>query len=312
MRLRSVTSRCCSGEKSEEAMPYDTMNRMLMASGTMAARIERAECDTVLAFAAQQQAAGRDVLIQEIGGTSAVFAGPGQPINKLAGLGFAALDEDALARVEHAYDARNAELRVELATLADPAVGMLLTRRGYELAGYENVLGLALGGGIVDGLALACESDTANGVIVTRAGADQTRPWIETVADGFAHPDQFDGPPPTESFDRDQIVEVFVASSNVEGMTLYLARRDGAIAGGGSIRISNRLVQLSGAATLPAHRRRGVQSALMRARLLDAAREGCDLAVVTTEPGSKSQKNVQRVGFELLYARAVLIRRPKA
>lgn len=288
------------------------MNRMLMASGTMAARIERAECDTVLAFAGQQQAGGRDVMIQEIGGASAVFAGPGQPINKLAGLGFAPIDEDALARVERAYDARNAELRVELATLADPSVGMLLTRRGYELAGYENVLGLALGGDLVDRLTPARDADIARGVIVTRAGADETRPWIETVADGFSHPDHFDGPPPTESFDRDQIVDVFLASSNVEGMALYLARRDGAIAGGGSTRISNRLVQLSGAATLPAHRRRGVQSALMRARLIDAAREGCDLAIVTTEPGSKSQENVQRVGFELLYARAVLIRRPKA
>ena len=85
----------------------------------------------------------------------------------------------------------------------------------------------------------------------------------------------------------------------------------GEIAGGGSIRITERVAQLSGAATLPAHRRRGVQSALLRARLHDASRQGCDLAVVTTEPGSKSQANVQRVGFALLYARAVLIRRPR-
>src|SRR6187402_3356598 len=71
MRLRSVTSRCCREENSEEAIPYDTMKRMLMASGTMAARIERAECDTVLAFAAQHRASGTDVMIQEIGGASA-------------------------------------------------------------------------------------------------------------------------------------------------------------------------------------------------------------------------------------------------
>jgi ribosomal protein S18 acetylase RimI-like enzyme len=74
------------------------------------------------------------------------------------------------------------------------------------------------------------------------------------------------------------------------------------------LRISDGLAQLSGAATLPAHRRRGVQSALLRARLVDAAAAGCDLAVVTTDPGSKSQENVQRAGFELLYARAILVR----
>jgi len=114
----------------------------------MAARIERAECQTVLAFAAALAARGTPVMITEIGGTSAVFAGPGQPINKLAGLGFAAIDEDALARIERAYDEQHAEIRVELATLADPEAGLLLTRRGYELAGYENVLGLALDGAL--------------------------------------------------------------------------------------------------------------------------------------------------------------------
>src|SRR5258708_17468401 len=137
MRLRSVMSRSRRGANNDDAMSHDIMNRMLMASRTMAARIERAESETVLAFAARLQARGIDVLTRNIGGTTAVFAGPGQPINKLAGLGFAApIEADALAQVEGAYDAREAELRVELATLADPEAGVLLTRRGYELVGY--------------------------------------------------------------------------------------------------------------------------------------------------------------------------------
>ena len=75
--------------------------------------------------------------------------------------------------------------------------------------------------------------------------------------------------------------------------------------------MSDGLAQLAGASTLPLHRRRGVQSALLRARLLDAASRGCDLAVVTTEPASKSQENAQRAGFTLLYPRAILVRRPR-
>jgi GNAT superfamily N-acetyltransferase len=252
-------------------------------------------------------------MIREIGGGSAVFAGAGQPINKLAGLGFSgAVDESALAELEREYDARAAELRVELATLADPSAGRLLTRRGYELAGYENVLGLPLDGDVIDGLALAREADVARGIVVAPAGPDETRLWIETVADGFSAHDQFDGPPPTESFERDAIVEMFMTASGVERVTLYLGRRDGAVAGGGASRISKGLVQLAGAATLPVHRRRGVQSAVLRARLLDAARQDCDLAVVTTEPASKSQENVQRAGFVLLYSRAILIRPARA
>jgi hypothetical protein len=35
-----------------------------------------------------------------------------------------------------------------------------------------------------------------------------------------------------------------------------------------------------------------------------------DIAVVTTQPGSKSQQSVQRQGFDLLYARAVQAKQP--
>jgi ribosomal protein S18 acetylase RimI-like enzyme len=76
------------------------------------------------------------------------------------------------------------------------------------------------------------------------------------------------------------------------------------------MRFLDGVAQLAGAATLPQHRRRGVQSAVLRARLLDAAASGGDIAVVTTQPGSKSQENVQRAGFTLLYARAILVRPP--
>ena len=154
-------------------MPHDIMNRMLMASRTVAARIERAECETVLGFATRLQARGTDVLIREIAGASAVFAGSGQPINKLAGLGFSGpVEEGALTAIEREYDERGAELRVELATLADSSVGKPLTGRGYQLVGYENVLGLALDGDVIDGLALACEAASARGVVVS--------PWVRT------------------------------------------------------------------------------------------------------------------------------------
>jgi hypothetical protein len=43
--------------------------------------------------------------------------------------------------------------------------------------------------------------------------------------------------------------------------------------------------------------------------LPDAAAAGCDVAVIVTQPGSKSQQNAQRQGFDLLYTRAVLVLR---
>src|SRR6478609_173572 len=103
---------------------------MLFVTTTAAARIERAEAAVARDFGLQARARGTDVLIEPIGGTSAVYGGPGQPYNKIVGLGFAPLDEAELVAVEASYDARHAEVRVEQATLADPAVASLLTRRG--------------------------------------------------------------------------------------------------------------------------------------------------------------------------------------
>src|SRR5687768_16042939 len=121
------------------------MQAVLFATSTLEAHVERAEAAVAAEFALAARNRGMDVMIEPIGGATAIYGGPGEPFNKIVGLGFgAALDEAALAAPEARYDARSAEMRVEQATLADPSVAILLTRRGYELIGYENVLGLAL------------------------------------------------------------------------------------------------------------------------------------------------------------------------
>jgi len=87
----------------------------------------------------------------------------------------------------------------------------------------------------------------------------------------------------------------------------YVALRDGVLAGGASLRMAEGVAQLTGAATAPAHRRRGVQTALLSSRLADATATGCDIAVITTQPGSKSQQNAQRRGFDLLYTQGYVM-----
>jgi ribosomal protein S18 acetylase RimI-like enzyme len=112
-----------------------------------------------------------------------------------------------------------------------------------------------------------------------------------------------------EEFPREVIIAA-ERDSAAAGTVRYAALRDGVIAGGATMRIAEGVAQLTGAATAPAHRRRGVQSALLSARLADAAAADCDVAVITTQPGSKSHQNAQRQGFDLLYARAVLVKQP--
>jgi len=58
---------------------------------------------------------------------------------------------------------------------------------------------------------------------------------------------------------------------------------------------------------LPAFRHRGAQTALLRARLAAAAAAGCELVEVQTTPGSYSQRNVMRFGFQVAFTRMVMV-----
>jgi len=209
-------------------------------------------------------------------------------------------DAAELGAIERAFAARGAPVQIELAHLADPATGALLTGRGYRLVSFENVLGRALDGdpGPV----------TPPGVQIRRSGEDELGSWLDVVVDAVAHPDT-QGVPTHEEFPR-EVIERAERDMVAAGALRYAALRDGVIAGGASFRMAEGVAQLTGAATAPAHRRRGIQTAFMSARLADAAAAGCDVAVVTTQPGSKSQQNAQRRGFDLLYTRAILVKQP--
>jgi GNAT superfamily N-acetyltransferase len=60
---------------------------------------------------------------------------------------------------------------------------------------------------------------------------------------------------------------------------------------------------LAGAAVQPKYRGQGIQQRLIAKRLLLGLEHGCDIAVVSTQPGTVSQRNMQRWGFQILYAR---------
>jgi ribosomal protein S18 acetylase RimI-like enzyme len=116
--------------------------------------------------------------------------------------------------------------------------------------------------------------------------------------------------PQHEEFPREPLERAERDFATAAGVIRYVALHDGVIAGGASFRIAEGVAQFTGAATAPAHRRRGIQTALLSARLADAAAAGADIAVITTAPGSKSQQNAQSRGFDLLYTRAILVRQP--
>jgi ribosomal protein S18 acetylase RimI-like enzyme len=272
----------------------------LFCDTDLARRIERTATQlTAQAGEAARARTAEPGFVIPLAGGVAAFCEDGSPFNKVAGLGFRGVPSEAeLYEVEHAFAARDSPVQVELSNLAEPAIGALLTDRGYRLAAFENVLGRAIDGDP--------ESVQTPEVEVRRSGDEEFQAWHEVMADGFAHPDA-QGVPSHEEFPGD-IIERAERDMEAAGGVRYVALRGGVIVGGAGLRLDEGVAQMTGAATAPAHRRRGVQTALVAARLADAAAAGCDIAVVTTMPGSKSQENVQRRGFELLYTRAVLIR----
>lgn len=271
---------------------------ILFCGTELGRRIEHAEAELIGAAVGASTRRGADGFVLPLFGGVAAFGEPGAPFNKVVGLGFAGVPTAAdIDAVERAYAAHGSPTPVELSTLADPQIAELLGGRGYRVVAFEDVLGRKLGDTV---------DDVPAGIEVRPAREDELDAWVDVVVEGFAHPDGV-GVPSPEEFPRD-VVERAERDFAAAGVTPYVAVVDGDIAGGGSMRVTDGVAQLTGAATAPRHRRRGVQGALLAARLRDGVRAGADVAVVTTSPGSLSQRNVQRRGFHLLYTRAIFVK----
>ena len=196
-------------------------HRVPLFCGTaLAERIERVEAQLIAraSEAADRRRTDASGFVIPIAGGVATFAEEGSPFNKVAGLGFAGVPSAAaLDEVERAFAARGVPVQIELAHLADPALGGLLTERGYRLMSFENVLGLALGA--------EPERVSPPGVEVRLSGDDEFEAWLEVVADGVAHPDA-EGMPSHEEFARD-VVERAERDLVAAGFVRYVAVRDG-------------------------------------------------------------------------------------
>jgi ribosomal protein S18 acetylase RimI-like enzyme len=239
-------------------------------------------------------------LVLSIAGGSAVYVAPRSPINKVIGLGFdGTIDENELAAVEDAWRQRNEPVRIELCSLTDPQIVQMLCQRGYVMQGFENQLGRRLGDLKPD--------DHAAVWITAPSSESELKDWKRILAVAFTSMDGT-GSVVDEVMDLEALEKIMTEMTSAPGFRRYLASLDGRPVGSGSVRFDGKLAQMCGAGTLPQFRGRGVQKALLQQRLCDAQSAGCELAVVTTAPGSRSQENMMKRGFALLYARAILIK----
>jgi ribosomal protein S18 acetylase RimI-like enzyme len=230
---------------------------------------------------------------EEICGGHMIFAGLGSPIGRATGLGFdrpfTAQDVD---RVEQFYRSHNAPAQVDLCPLHDPAVLAMFKQRGYGIAELNNVLYRRL--------------DPAEEFLRAPSGCEirRGRPEEARELGGIVERAFFpDGAP--EAF-RDLLTPLY----QMEGALTFAASVEGKMVacGAGLVIPEHRIFAVCGAGTSAEFRGRGLQTALLRARLAAAAAAGCEYAVVVTQGGTASQRNCERLGFRVAYSKVTLMK----
>lgn len=218
----------------------------------------------------------------------AAYSGPGSLVNQALGLGMRGPVADGDIRdVEAFYASRGASGTVCVCPLAHPSLVEALARRGWVPDAFEHVLVTRLA-------AEHAELAPTPGIEVREVAGDEEREvWAIAAATGFSDPLE----PQAEQLALGRIVV------RRPGSRLFLAWVGGRLAGTGELHVEDGVAWLSGDATLPAFRRRGVQAALQRHRLRAGAETGCELAVSEAAPGSASQRNMERLGFRVAYTR---------
>ena len=256
---------------------------------TLARRLEMTDAYSGVEFARAHARMNADSIAtaESFAGGWAIFAGPDSPLTQAFALGLdGPVGEDEIERMEDFFHSRGAAADVELCPYADPSIVQIFKDRNYTLLEFSNVLVRKL---TPDDMHIDSNSE----VVIRRPEPHEIRLLAETVGRGFF--ETGDLPP--------MMIDMFDTFFNSSAGAAFLAEVDGTAAGGGVVIMHEGIASLGGASTLPEFRNRGIQTALLRARLAFAVSAGCEIAMVTTMPGTISQRNVERQEFRVVYTR---------
>lgn len=281
----------CAKVEHQAACRYTAMiMESLLVDLALSRRVELAEAKAAVAAAEvmQKQKPSVGAAVEAIAGGYAVYCGAESPLTQAVGLGLnGPISDEKFARLEEFYRSRNEPVRVETCPLADAAFVEQFGMRGYRVTEFTNVMVRPLSPNSVARLAFRL------GVTFEKISSEHADLWGATVADGFA-----DHPPARREFVEE--MKLFVSSPGVE---CYVARVEGKVAGGGALSFWDGMARLFCASTLREFRGRGVQTGLLQTRLVQAVESGSDMAMCLAGPGSTSQRNIVRHGFQTLYTR---------
>ena len=234
-----------------------------------------------------------DVHIRRFGGATAFLSAiPVRLFNSVLGFSDETVAHLDAIRAFYAGHGISEAIEIVPGRLSETS-GLELGRRGYALVEFHGGYALELS-----------EADTAR---APGAGIE-----IEVVdpndEDGFerflaAHIEGWGGDPT----DPDALANMRCWRDN-DTWQLYLARIDGEPAGTAVLDVRGDRALLAAGSTRAAARGRGVQAALIDARLAAAAARGCTIACAGSYFGNSSMRNLQRAGFSTVFVRGIWAR----
>jgi len=235
---------------------------------------------------------------------------PGTWINTTSGLGMnTAVQSADIEELIRWFEEKGIEPRAEICPFAHPSTWSELGKQGFIIRSFENVFVADL----VKGAVREPPQPLGEGITlfqVDRYDASQVRAYAEAICAGFSHPN----PPPKADID------LWMRVVREDNLLAFGAISQGQIVGGGcaeiarlplrngASEISHTMAILFGLSVLPEWRKRGIQQALIAQRLKLARHQGAQLATISAQPGVATERNARRLGFEVAYTKAIVVR----
>lgn len=234
----------------------------------------------------------------ELGGGIMCRGVPGTWINVAMGIGLAGpVSSSVVDEIVDWHASHGAEPRVEVTPSTHESLLAALAERRFVLRLFEHVFFIEL----FDGFVAASPYPTPPGITIAELDItrrDVVRACAKVVASGFA----VNGEPSEADLD---LWSTSAAHPRVKTVVAF----DGSeVVGAGSFEVFNQAAGLFGLSVAPGYRRRGVQLALIAARLQNAASRGVKLVTVAARPGVATERNARRMGFQMAYTKAILVR----
>ena len=275
-----------------EVRPGDSISIMPPPDGSRAAdevllrRLDRAETKSSVAAWRAARDAGFEIELFEDGelAMSAAPEIPGPAFNQASGL---ARLPNLLSLATDFYDRRGTTgyLWLEDPPWLDAEVSLVVDIFAAEAADVA-------------------QEEPADGVVIRRVGPDEAEAFTavrsgNATAGGIAR----GGPNPWPA--------VYQQLARTNSRQLYLAELNGRPVANATLHISARTGWLRGALVAPEARGRGIQRAMITARVRAAMEAGCDLVGASAEPAEVSSANLQRMGLRRIGRRSSYIYEPR-